>query len=402
MNIKFLFGLGVPRIANSNLSRAFKEGNRVHDISGISPALKANQGGYSGGSQLIMEIKQVNKPIHSNDRVYDSDGISPTLNAMQGGNRQPFVKINESVKIKKINNPVHSNNEIYDIEGISPALTAMQGGNRQPFILNRKEGIKKEIETAVTLSASDWRGLNRNQDQNAIVENGGDVRIRKLTPVECERLMAYPDDYTRWGKDTSGRVYEMSNSRRYKHCGNGIVSTVSKHFVESLILGDGHKIMSICSGVDGSCLALDKTRFETVGFCEFDKYASDTLRYHYPDIPNFNDLTKLNVADLPQFDILFASLPCQSFSIAGQRRGLEDTRGTLFYDMARILKERSPKYFVFENVKGLLSHDKGKTFEIILETFCELGYDVDFEVLNAKYFGVAQNRERVFLLGVRK
>lgn len=189
----------------------------------------------------------------------------------------------------------------------------------------------------------------------------------------------------------------MSNTRRYKHCGNGIVSSVSKHFVESLI--PSGSIMSLCSGVDGSCLALDKTRFTTVGFSEFDEYASDTLRYHYPNIPNFGDLTKIVPSELPEFNILFASLPCQTFSIAGQRKGLEDTRGTLFYDMARILQERKPEYFVFENVKGLLSHDGGKTFEIILETFCELGYKVDFEVLNAKYFGVAQNRERIFMIG---
>lgn len=223
------------------------------------------------------------------------------------------------------------------------------------------------------------------------------LKIRMITPIEAERLMSWPDNWTKYGRKIDGTIYEMSNKKRYKFCGNGIVSNVSKNFVENLI--PKGKVLSLCSGVDGSCLALDKSRFELVGFCENDPHASDVLRYHHPNVPNFNDLKELKTNLLPEFNIIFASLPCQAFSVAGKRQGLNDTRGTLFYDMARILKDKQPEFFVFENVKGILSHDNGKTLKIILESFCELGYEIDFEILNSKNFGIPQTRERFFLFG---
>lgn len=100
-----------------------------------------------------------------------------------------------------------------------------------------------------------------------------------------------------------------------------------------------------------------------------------------------------------QLDLLVGGSPCQSFSIVGKRKGLEDTRGTLFYDFARIIKEAKPKVFIFENVKGLTNHDNGKTFKIIKETFDELGYKYYYKILNAKDYGIPQNRERIFVIG---
>lgn len=109
--------------------------------------------------------------------------------------------------------------------------------------------------------------------------------------------------------------------------------------------------------------------------------------------------TKINPSDLPDFDLLVGGFPCQAFSIAGKRRGFDDTRGTLFFDVARILKEKRPRNFILENVKGLLSHDFGRTFKTIISALAELGYGVEWQVLNAKNFGVPQNRERVFIVG---
>ena len=111
------------------------------------------------------------------------------------------------------------------------------------------------------------------------------------------------------------------------------------------------------------------------------------------------DVTKLRTSDLPSFDLLVGGFPCQAFSIAGKRRGFDDTRGTLFFEIARILRDKRPRYFLLENVKGLLSHDKGKTLQEILRVLTELGYDIQYQVYNSKNHDVPQNRERIYLKG---
>ncbi len=121
-----------------------------------------------------------------------------------------------------------------------------------------------------------------------------------------------------------------------------------------------------------------------VGYSEIDKYAIKVYERHFSGTPNFGDITKINAKELPDFDCLVGGFPCQAFSIAGKRRGFDDTRGTLFFDLARILREKQPRYFVFENVKGLLSHDNGNTFRTIIATIDELGYDCQWQVLNSK------------------
>jgi DNA (cytosine-5)-methyltransferase 1 len=114
---------------------------------------------------------------------------------------------------------------------------------------------------------------------------------------------------------------------------------------------------------------------------------------------HFGDATKINPDELPDFDMLCGGFPCQAFSIAGRREGFNDTRGTLFFEISRIIKTKRPKIVFLENVKGLLNHDQGKTFRVIIQTLSELGYDVQWMVCNSKFFGVPQNRERVFIIG---
>ena len=115
----------------------------------------------------------------------------------------------------------------------------------------------------------------------------------------------------------------------------------------------------------------------------------------------YGDITKIDPTTLPDFDLLTGGVPCQSWSIAGKRGGFEDERGNMWFQFSRILREKHPKFFLAENVKGLLSHDGGKSMERICEELCGCGYAIDFEVLNAKNFGVPQNRERVFIIGIR-
>jgi len=139
--------------------------------------------------------------------------------------------------------------------------------------------------------------------------------------------------------------------------------------------------------------------FRCVGFSEIDKYASELLSQKFPKVKNYGDATKINPKELPDFDMLCGGFPCQAFSIAGKGRGFQDTRGTLFFDIARIIEVKRPQIVLLENVKGLLNHNKGETFRTIIQTLSELGYDVQWMVLNSKFFGVPQNRERVFIVG---
>lgn len=162
------------------------------------------------------------------------------------------------------------------------------------------------------------------------------------------------------------------------------------------------KYFSMFSGIGGFELGIQRAsenQCECIGFSEIDKYANATYSSHFPDHKNYGDARHINPDELPEFDLLCGGFPCQSFSIAGQRLGFEDTRGTLFFEIARIAKVRRPHILFLENVKGLLSHDNGRTFATILATLDELGYNAEWEVLNSKHFGVPQNRERVFIIG---
>ena len=155
------------------------------------------------------------------------------------------------------------------------------------------------------------------------------------------------------------------------------------------------------SGIGGFEYGIEKaigSEAECIGYSEVDKYAIQTYEKHFQH-KNYGDATKINPSELPDFDMLCGGFPCQAFSIAGKRRGFQDTRGTLFFEIARIIKAKRPKIVWLENVKGLLNHDKGKTFRTIIQTLSELGYDVQWMVLNSKFFGVPQNRERVFIIG---
>ena len=136
-----------------------------------------------------------------------------------------------------------------------------------------------------------------------------------------------------------------------------------------------------------------------IGYSEIDKYAIQIYEKHFKGHKNYGDCTEIKWEDVGDFELLVGGFPCQSFSIAGKRGGFMDTRGTLFFEIARCLREKQPRLCVLENVKGLLSHDKGNTFATILTTLDELGYDCQWQVLNSKNFGVPQNRERVFIVG---
>lgn len=164
------------------------------------------------------------------------------------------------------------------------------------------------------------------------------------------------------------------------------------------------KFLDLFAGIGGFRLGMESAGHECVGFCEIDKFA----RASYQAIHDtkgeieLHDITTVSdefIRGVGRVDIICGGFPCQAFSIAGNRRGFEDTRGTLFFEIARFASILKPRYLFLENVKGLLNHDRGNTFEVILSALDELGYDVEWQVLNSKNFGVPQNRERVFIIG---
>ncbi|NLM16632.1 MAG: DNA cytosine methyltransferase [Candidatus Riflebacteria bacterium] len=166
------------------------------------------------------------------------------------------------------------------------------------------------------------------------------------------------------------------------------------------------RTIDLFAGIGGIRLGFEqafKEKTETVFVSEWDTKAQETYRANFNDeIEIMGDITKIAEEDIPEHDILLAGFPCQAFSLAGQRRGFEDARGTLFFDVARIVKHHQPKVVFAENVKNLLNHDKGRTFKVIKEILTDLGYSVFHQVLNSKDFGVPQNRERIYIVAFRK
>ncbi len=158
------------------------------------------------------------------------------------------------------------------------------------------------------------------------------------------------------------------------------------------------RYFSLFTGIGGFELGIGPEH-TCMGYSEIDKYAIQIYQSHYPEHKNYGDITKIKTEDLPDFDLLVGGFPCQSFSIAGKRKGFEDTRGTLFFEIARIIQAKQPKLLLLENVKGLLSHGGGRTFKRIIATLTELGYDLQWQMLNSKNHGVPQNRERVLIVG---
>lgn len=160
--------------------------------------------------------------------------------------------------------------------------------------------------------------------------------------------------------------------------------------------------IDLFAGIGGIRQAFQRHGGYNIYSSEWDKFAQTTYRINYGEIPD-GDITAVDEKDIPDHDILLAGFPCQPFSQAGLHKGFEDTRGTLFFDIARIIKAKRPKAFMLENVKQLRGHDKGNTLKVILSVLDELNYYVpDPQILNAYHFGVPQNRERIIIVGFNK
>lgn len=193
------------------------------------------------------------------------------------------------------------------------------------------------------------------------------------------------------------------------------IYNISKDYDESLLdvknvrANRNYKVVELFAGAGGLALGLEKAGFEEVGLIELDKYACATLRKNRPnwniiedDVVKIAELGIKNfLQDKIEIDLLSGGYPCQSFSYAGHKMGLEDVRGTMFYYYANILSQLRPKVFLAENVKGLVTHDNGKTLKTMIEVFSSIGYNVQWKVHNSWNYGVAQKRERIIIIGTR-
>ena len=230
------------------------------------------------------------------------------------------------------------------------------------------------------------------------------ISAKKIVPLQpinnCIVLM--PNSF-----DTISPVVLPNNGNMIA----ALVSTMNMEDIEHYTnMNNTIRVVDLFAGVGGIRLGFAQAakefgmNTECVFSSEIDEWACKTYRKNFPN-DNHDpkcDITTVDAKSLPEFDVLLAGFPCQAFSIAGKRGGFDDTRGTLFFDVARIIKEKQPKAFLLENVKGLTNHRSGKTLQVILNTLREdLGYTVFYKVLNAKEYGVAQLRERIYIVGFK-
>ena len=161
------------------------------------------------------------------------------------------------------------------------------------------------------------------------------------------------------------------------------------------------KFIDLFAGIGGMRIPFERLGGTCVFSSEWDEHAQKTYYHNFGEIPA-GDITKVDEIEIPDHDILLAGFPCQPFSIIGDKHGFEDTRGTLFFDIARILKQKFPSAFLLENVRQLVTHNKGRTFAVIQKKLSQLGYTLYHEILNALDFGLPQKRERVFIVGFQE
>lgn len=172
-------------------------------------------------------------------------------------------------------------------------------------------------------------------------------------------------------------------------------------------VGNGEKkqlrFIDFCAGIGGGRIGLEKAGMRCVGFSEITRSSVKTYREFFgEDEPDYGDLTKINPADLPDFDVMIAGFPCQTFSVIGPRTGMKDRRGMIIFSLIDIMKSKNLKYFILENVKGLLNHGGGESLSVILEELDKAGYKVFWKLVSSLWYGVPQMRERIYFAGVRK
>jgi site-specific DNA-cytosine methylase len=235
--------------------------------------------------------------------------------------------------------------------------------------------------------------------QTPAVANGGGMAVRRLTPKECERLQGFPDNHTLipWrGKPAE----QCPDGPRYKALGNSMAVPCMAWIGSRIAAQESEPLryLSVCSGIEAASMAWESLGWQPAAFAEVEKFPSAVLTHHWPQVPNMGDMNNHEQWDLPAIDVLVGGTPCQSFSVAGLRKGLRDPRGGLMLTFLEIAQRRRPRWIVWENVPGVLSSHGGRDFGSFLGALGALGYGWAYRVLDAQWFGVAQRRRRVFVI----
>jgi site-specific DNA-cytosine methylase len=228
---------------------------------------------------------------------------------------------------------------------------------------------------------------------------GGGMAVRRLTPKECERLQGFPDNHTLipWrGKPAE----QCPDGPRYKALGNSMAVPCMAWIGSRIAAQESEPLryLSVCSGIEAASMAWEPLGWQPAAFAEVEKFPSAVLTHHWPQVPNMGDMNNHEQWDLPAIDVLVGGTPCQSFSVAGLRKGLRDPRGGLMLTFLEIAQRRRPRWIVWENVPGVLSSHGGRDFGSFLGALGALGYGWAYRVLDAQWFGVAQRRRRVFVI----
>ena len=270
------------------------------------------------------------------------------------------------------------------------------------------------VTTLAIRGRQDARQLETRSDGTAnalVTPNGGRdgigvgavqqaMAVRRLTPRECERLQGFPDDHTLipWrGKSPQ----DCPDGPRYKALGNSMAVPCMAWIGKRIAAQHEGKVryLSVCSGIEAASVAWEPLGWEPAAFAEVEKFPSAVLAHHWPQVPNLGDMTRHESWNLGAIDLLVGGTPCQSFSVAGLRKGLHDPRGGLMLTFLEIAQRQRPRWIVWENVPGVLSSDGGRDFGAFLGALGALGYGWAYRVLDAQWFGVAQRRRRVFVVG---
>jgi site-specific DNA-cytosine methylase len=300
---------------------------------------------------------------------------------------------------------------VHGTGGTSPTLSSEQGrGHGVPTVLAPtdsfniapgKGALKNDIHVtpAVTTKTLDASGSNPAMHQGgaAVVQA---MAVRRLTPRECERLQGFPDDHTLipWrGKSPQ----DCPDGPRYKALGNSMAVPCMAWIGKRIAAQHGGQVryLSVCSGIEAASVAWEPLGWEPAAFAEVEKFPSAVLAHHWPQVPNMGDMTRHESWNLGAINLLVGGTPCQSFSVAGLRKGLHDPRGGLMLTFLEIAQRQRPRWIVWENVPGVLSSHGGRDFGAFLGALGALGYGWAYRVLDAQWFGVAQRRRRVFVVG---
>jgi site-specific DNA-cytosine methylase len=290
---------------------------------------------------------------------------------------------------------------VHGTGGASPTLSSEEGrGHGVPTILAFKPGQSEAAGGTFVTKEFAPTLQSQNNGSTAVPAVQQLMAVRRLTPRECERLQGFPDDHTLipWrGKSPQ----DCPDGPRYKALGNSMAVPCMAWIGKRVAAQHEGKVryLSVCSGIEAASVAWEPLGWEPAAFAEVEKFPSAVLAHHWPQVPNLGDMTSHESWNLGAIDLLVGGTPCQSFSVAGLRKGLHDPRGGLMLTFLEIAQRQRPRWIVWENVPGVLSSDGGRDFGAFLGALGALGYGWAYRVLDAQWFGVAQRRRRVFVVG---